>query len=437
MVLSKYVVSSSPHLIQGEKKVILYSLLTNKLVLCNYDDYIAFKHNCTNDYFFVRELEELGMAIDYSEKDNSKVCAENIEKSKGFPLLRIQIQPTYDCQLACSYCGQKHRNLYMNRRVEEGILIHLERILSSGSYKGLSVGWFGGEPTMSEESMFRMTEEFRILCKKMGLSYQAKLCTNGYQLSDRLVNCIKELCLSEIQITLDGPSFINDRIKPTVNGEGSYYRIMENMSRLIDIGANVRLRCNVNKENCNYVKQLIDLLCENKIEKEILFYIRSVYYWGQNDMKHMLSSTEFARLEIVIFRYMLHKGMKLNLLPKRVYRTCFAQDKDSFLVDPLGRLFNCDEVTPVPAYENMMKNRFQIGCVESGIDEDKRKVIGNFHERILLGDYPCLYCKMYPVCAGLCHLRWLEGHQPCPSYKYNIKERLDLYYEYVHSKDFA
>ena len=437
MHLSKYVVSSSPIIVQGTTKVLLYSLLTNKLLLSSIDVYKELINGISsNNFCFYDELVRNGFITNTIEQENNLICIENIEKSKEYPFLRVQIQPTYDCQLACNYCGQDHRNLYMSKTIENKLAAYIENILSSNNYKGLSIGWFGGEPTMSNNQIFRLTSVLRGICEKFKIQYQAKLCTNGYQLSDEVIkHCINELCLSEIQVTLDGPRNIHNKLRPTVNGNGSYDNILENLHRLINVDANIKLRCNVCNENINHVKQLIDALCENKIENKLRFYIRSIYYWGQKELKNIITPQDFAKFEIDILQYMLDRGMKTNLLPQRVYRTCFAQDKDSFLVDPLGRLFNCDEVTPVSEYETIERNKYQIGDLESGIDNSKRKIIGSFHDKILQGKYPCTHCIMYPTCAGLCHLRWIEGHKPCPSFKYNIKQRLDLYYKYEYSKN--
>lgn len=31
-----------------------------------------------------------------------------------------------------------------------------------------------------------------------------------------------------------------------------------------------------------------------------------------------------------------------------------------------------------------------------------------------------------PTCGGSCPKAWQEGHPPCPGYKYNVQDRLDL-----------
>ena len=41
-------------------------------------------------------------------------------------------------------------------------------------------------------------------------------------------------------------------------------------------------------------------------------------------------------------------------------------------------------------------------------------------------EYWCKTCKFLPVCGGACPKSWYEGKPACPSFKYNINERLFL-----------
>jgi hypothetical protein len=41
---------------------------------------------------------------------------------------------------------------------------------------------------------------------------------------------------------------------------------------------------------------------------------------------------------------------------------------------------------------------------------------------------PCKSCNLFPVCGGGCPKQWYDGGVACPSYKYNIEDRLVLDY---------
>jgi len=38
-------------------------------------------------------------------------------------------------------------------------------------------------------------------------------------------------------------------------------------------------------------------------------------------------------------------------------------------------------------------------------------------------------CNLYPICGGSCPKHWYDGQIPCPSFKWNIEDRLKLYYK--------
>ena len=89
MHLSKYVVSSSPISSQETNGILLYSLLTNKLLLCGLDDYEKVKNGTlVNHSAFYDALVSNGFVTNNIEKGNHSICIENIEKSKEYPFLR-------------------------------------------------------------------------------------------------------------------------------------------------------------------------------------------------------------------------------------------------------------------------------------------------------------------------------------------------------------
>ncbi|WP_449399536.1 SPASM domain-containing protein [Chryseobacterium wanjuense] len=54
-----------------------------------------------------------------------------------------------------------------------------------------------------------------------------------------------------------------------------------------------------------------------------------------------------------------------------------------------------------------------------------------WESEIKTGKSYCLTCNFFPVCGGACPKSWMEGNIPCPSFKYNMPERLRLYYDTI------
>ncbi|RME86744.1 MAG: SPASM domain-containing protein, partial [Planctomycetota bacterium] len=93
-------------------------------------------------------------------------------------------------------------------------------------------------------------------------------------------------------------------------------------------------------------------------------------------------------------------------------------------------------VSYVPTYEREEeKNIFAVGNLRKGVEETKRERLGNFYHEIEKGLHPCKSCLFLPVCGGACPKLWKEGSCPCPSFKFNMKERLMLYYAWQQLKE--
>jgi uncharacterized protein len=123
---------------------------------------------------------------------------------------------------------------------------------------------------------------------------------------------------------------------------------------------------------------------------------------------------------------MRNQGFEPDLLPRRQRIVCLAVHRDGELTDAVGDIFNCTELSQVPAYGH--PNKFALGTVERS-SGGGRAPFRNFNDEIARGQHPqCGACRMLPVCGGACPKQWSEGRVPCPSAKTNMPERLMLWY---------
>ena len=126
----------------------------------------------------------------------------------------------------------------------------------------------------------------------------------------------------------------------------------------------------------------------------------------------------------------LHQlGFNLGLLPNTPKSSvCMALSKDHELIDAFGNVFNCTEISYVPAY----KDSKEYVIDELGSSNDKplltERPFSNWNKDILNKKFQCAGCPILPICGGACPKAWYEGNCPCPSMKFNLKERLVLYF---------
>lgn len=130
----------------------------------------------------------------------------------------------HDCNLACKYCfaeeGEYHgRRALMSFEVGKKALDFL--VANSGNRRNLEVDFFGGEPLMNWSVVKQLVEYGRFLEEANNKKFRFTLTTNGMLLNDEVI----EFCnleMANVVLSLDGRKEINDMMRPTRGGKGSY-----------------------------------------------------------------------------------------------------------------------------------------------------------------------------------------------------------------------
>ena len=63
-------------------------------------------------------------------------------------IYRIMLLPTYECNLRCWYCTQKHESIHMSEDILKRVRLNISSAISSGKYATIMLDWFGGEPLL-------------------------------------------------------------------------------------------------------------------------------------------------------------------------------------------------------------------------------------------------------------------------------------------------
>lgn len=143
----------------------------------------------------------------------------------------------HDCNLACRYCfadeGEYHgqKRELMSLEVGKQALDFL--IENSGNRVNLEVDFFGGEPLMNFEVVKEIVAYGRSREKDAGKNFRFTLTTNGMLLNDEVMDfCNREI--SNVVLSLDGRKEVNDAMRPTRNGKGSYDIIVPKFRRFVE-----------------------------------------------------------------------------------------------------------------------------------------------------------------------------------------------------------
>ena len=171
-------------------------------------------------------LETMQELVDREELFTKDVYRSFIRdfKARQTVVKALCLHIAHDCNLACRYCfageGEYHgRRAMMSPEVGKKALDFL--VKNSGARQNLEVDFFGGEPTMNWETVKELVAYGRSLEKPFGKRFRFTLTTNGVLLNDEITAfCNKEM--SNVVLSLDGRKEVNDRMRPTRNGKGSY-----------------------------------------------------------------------------------------------------------------------------------------------------------------------------------------------------------------------
>jgi uncharacterized protein len=258
--------------------------------------------------------------------------------------------------------------------------------------------------------------------------------TNGLSLKPNLFReLVTECRVTSYQITIDGVAEGHDQRRVTKTGDPTFDIITGNiievtkMPEYKDHGCHISVRVNIDKTNYQYVDPLIDFIKDNNLQPYVSMYFAPIVDFGGNDAgKAALKKDFFAEIEISWMLKCFENDIGINVIPKRTYSVCMAENKNSEVFDAFGNIYACWEFPYSDKYgagESLIGNLF---FPKETYNENA--TLRDWNETLQSGKTWCKTCTHLPVCGGGCPKSWLEGTPACPPFKVNYKDRLLLDY---------
>ena len=181
----------------------------------------------------LRGLQDQGLLFSDDEYINPE-AAMALPKSAVVKALCLHV--SHDCNLRCKYCfastgdfGTGHR-MTMDFETAKRAIDWV--VAKSGKRRNIEIDFFGGEPLMAMDTVKRTVEYARSLEKEHNKVFRFTITTNGVLLNDETIEYINRE-MSNVVLSLDGRQPVNDRMRPTVNGKGSYEVIVPKFQKLV------------------------------------------------------------------------------------------------------------------------------------------------------------------------------------------------------------
>ncbi|MBR6656596.1 MAG: thioether cross-link-forming SCIFF peptide maturase [Oscillospiraceae bacterium] len=197
-------------------------------------------------------LEELSK--DYSKEELLEVYAELLELQaagqlfseddyerftdmmKGAPIKSMCLHISHDCNLRCKYCfastgdfgkGRKLMPVETGKKAIDFLLTH------SGNRHNLELDFFGGEPLMNWDAVKEIVDYARSKEEEYNKKFRFTVTTNGVLLDDENIDYINKE-MKNVVLSLDGRKCVNDNMRLTINGKGSYDVIVPKFQKLVE-----------------------------------------------------------------------------------------------------------------------------------------------------------------------------------------------------------
>ncbi len=363
------------------------------------------------------DLAEIETTID--ELEQAEVIATGFSKRPApavplqkFPLQRVVLNVTNQCNLACTYCyeysadkiaQQDGKPKYMTADIAEAAVEML--ILEAGSREGLHVTFFGGETLLNFNVMRTTVEYAERRAAELGKRIEFSLTTNATLLNETIVDFLSEHRIG-VTVSIDGDQELNDKMRVFHDGRGSYGVIAPKIKELLkkhrtnSIGARVTLTSQVADVKRIYQHLTTELGFDSVGFSPATASPDRLYHIGTQKMDNILDS--FAQLAYEYRDYAVQGKQhgftnvsdtlkELNSGVSKAY-PCGA-GVGLLGVGTAGDISLCHRFVDSPVGK--------MGHVkEGGVDHEAR---GEFLSTHHIGArYDCHTCWARPTCAGGC-----------------------------------
>ena len=344
----------------------------------------------------------------------------------------LTVAPTMGCNFACSYCFQGMDKPFnrMQEPVMDALVAYLDA--KTKNLDHLNLTWYGGEPLMHREGIYALSDRIIPLCRANKCGFSSFIVTNGYFLDSSTAGELLKRGVSSCQVTLDGTAAQHDARRHLLSGKPTYERICKNLLEVVsETKMTVSIRVNVDSKNGSEVVALLDDLKARGLAGRPNF---GVYFAPVEAITDACAScdsenftkTDYGLLEVELYRAAFERGLTGLPQPPIFHGNCGAVRKNGLVLTPSGDLHKCWDTVQEP--EMRIGTIFDVEGAEASDKSQAWLRWSPFENEV------CRECPILPSCSGACAYKFIHpdhthgeaGALPCPSWKFNIAERLFL-----------
>ncbi len=324
----------------------------------------------------------------------------------------LTICPTMGCNFDCPYCFEDHHAGKMSAEVQDDVVALAERMLEASGAERFSVSWFGGEPLLAPEIIESLSGRLIALVEEQGGTYSADIITNGYLLTQEIVDMLDRCKVESCQVTIDGMGAAHDATRRLANGGPTFERITGNL-RDLKIPFRVSIRHNVhegNKSEMGELEAFINELAEQS-GNDLMYYPAPVTGSKTADERGeqvgLLCSSDASEVGVKQEARRFSKGRG---------HYCGANTVWAVGIDAAGNLQKCWEAVDKTAISFGTAHDWDPNnpLVTASNPDNLTKFLNTANP---VPDEECRECVWLPTCVGGCPYKRLFVERQCIAFR--------------------
>jgi uncharacterized protein len=329
--------------------------------------------------------------------------------------LSVLIAPNLDCSLRCRYCFQRGMQneitknpssplaSVISRQQIDKIFDVLETKKNDQSVRlNDNITLYGGEAL--QQANLDAVSYIIERGQKLGITFSA--ISNGYEL-DLYRHLLGPNAIRKIQITVDGPRAVHDKMRMARGGEPTFDKIIQNISSALGTGCEISISMNFDEENYRSLPELITYFKDlGWLEREDvvvhgnqIFNLKTSSTAFQEDYEALQEVRQFAAQNHVLLSNSTTKIQNLFLKrladsdPLSLKPVYCSANTGMYIFGPDGKIYTCweavgDGLSCVGSYDPEFK-----------IDSDN---LSRWHDRVASRIDACHSCEYLMFCGGGC-----------------------------------
>lgn len=367
------------------------------------------KEDIYSAYEEIKNLEDEGLL--YTEDPYEKM---DFMKNRKPVVKAMCLNIAHDCNLQCKYCFAKQgdfggKKCLMPLETGKKALEYL--VKNSGSRRNLEVDFFGGEPLMNFQVVKELVFYGRELEKAYNKNFRFTITTNGVLLNNESIDFINTH-MDNVVLSLDGRKRINDDMRLTLTGTGSYEIIVPKYQKLIERrgSKSYYIRGTFTRESLDFsedVKHFKELGFVHTSMEPVVSSDENPYAIREEDLPRILE--EYEKLAVYYAELKENKDpfsffhfiVDLTQGPCVIKRISGCGAGAEYLcVTPEGDLYPCHQFVGNETYK--MGNLFD----EDLVLPKEMQIL--FREAHIYNKEDCRTCFSKFYCSGGCHANALS-----------------------------